>query len=176
MFFKNLETNNLILKNITKSDYLDLYNYLSKEEVSKSLETEPLKTEEDALVLINKILKNSIYGKSMKWGVYLKENSELIGLVGYNNIDSRNRKCSIGYEMESDYWKNGYGFEMVTEIIKYAFDDLCLHRIEAEVLIGNNTFTRLLSKLGFEKEGTLKQNIFMEGSFFDTEIYSLIKD
>ncbi|WP_343101144.1 GNAT family N-acetyltransferase [Romboutsia sp. MSSM.1001216sp_RTP31141st1_G3_RTP31141_220114] len=176
MNFKNLETNRLLLRSISKNDSSDIFNYLSKDEVTKYLGKTSIKCENEAKILIDKILKASSESNGMRWGIVLKENNKLIGLAGYNSIDFKNKKCNLGYDIDSAYWHNGYGMEAVSEIIRYAFYDLNLHRIEAEVVIGNNSSSNLLTKLGFKKEGMLRQSIFKEGDFLDVEIFSLIQE
>ena len=108
------------------------------------------------------------------WGICFQGSNELIGACGFNNISIEHNKTEMGYWLLPAYWKKGIMIEVIPSIIKYAFNQLKLHRIEATVETGNLSSNNLLRKLGFEYEGTLKECELKNEKFIDLEYYALI--
>ena len=86
------------------------------------------------------ILENNNY----VWGVFEKENSDLIGLCLLLINDENDRE--LGYRFREDYWGNGYGTELVKGTIDYCFNELKLEKITADVNIENTASINILKK------------------------------
>jgi RimJ/RimL family protein N-acetyltransferase len=67
-------------------------------------------------------------------------------------------------------------YEALARLIDYAFSELGLNRLEADVDPDNVASTRLLKKLGFGLEGRLKQRWIVNGRVSDSEIYGLVRE
>ena len=80
----------------------------------------------------------------------------------------------IGYYLAKEYWGCGIMTKAVTAIVEYGFEHLKLNRIEARSISRNYGSTRVLEKVGFSKEGTLRQHTFRAGEFFDVEVFSFL--
>ena len=72
------------------------------------------------------------------------------------------------------YWGKGYIKEAATRIIKHSFEDLGLHRIYAYVESENHNSKKVMHKLGFVYEGTMKECEIKDGKWIDLEIYALL--
>ncbi|WP_143522615.1 GNAT family N-acetyltransferase, partial [Pseudomonas sp. 2822-17] len=77
------------------------------------------------------------------------------------------RRAEIGYEIHPDFWRKGYTSEAVKEVISYGFEGLDLNRIGAVVFIENQASNQLLSKMGFQREGILRDYMYQYGKSFD---------
>lgn len=75
----------------------------------------------------------------------------------------RNKLAEIGYEIHPEQWRKGYTLEALSEVILYGFDVLGLTRIGAVVFIENEASNNLLEKVGFQKEGILKDYMYQDG-------------
>jgi len=78
--------------------------------------------------------------------------------------------------IEQEFQGKGYGKEAVKAIIEYAFKEMKIHSIEADIDKDNIASEQLLKSLGFRKEGHFKESFYFEGTFIDSVIYSLIKE
>jgi len=108
----------------------------------------------------------------IRWGIAPKNQTEIIGTLGYNKIYT-NHKGRIGYDLQYKHWGKGIMTEVLEAIIHYGFDKLKLNRIEAEVMQGNIGSEKLLTKLQFQKEGILKEWMHLNDNFYDITIFSL---
>ncbi|MFX0117299.1 MAG: GNAT family N-acetyltransferase [Candidatus Hodarchaeota archaeon] len=108
--------------------------------------------------------------------IVLKETHELIGTICYVNWSRNNRSAEIGYSLSPDYWGRGYMVEALQPLIQFGFEGMNLNRLEATTNIENNQSQRLLQRLGFKKEGVLRQKYYFNGRFSDEMIFSLLRD
>lgn len=66
-------------------------------------------------------------------------------------------------------------YEALETVLHYAFTQLDVNRVEAEVMQGNMASERLLIKLGFMREGLLRQWMYWNGSYYDMTMFSLLR-
>lgn len=104
-----------------------------------------------------------------------RKTNEIIGTCGFNSIDFENAKAEIGYDIAKAYWGMGYAPESIRALLNYAFETLKLNRIEAKVEPANVNSIKVLQKLKFTFEGTLRQYEKSKGNFIDINMYSLLK-
>jgi len=109
------------------------------------------------------------------WSIRRRESGELVGAVGFNNYEAGNRRAEIGYWLLPQFWGRGYASEALEVVIRAAFDELRLHRIEAYVEQGNTASGRLLDRLGFTHEGTLRECEFKDGTYIDLLVYARLE-
>ena len=82
----------------------------------------------------------------------------------------------IGYEFSPDYWRQGYATEAASEIIRFGFEELELHRIWSWCIAENNGSWRVMEKLGMQREGLLRENEYFKGRWWDTLMYAILED
>ena len=105
--------------------------------------------------------------------VHLQTNA-LIGTCSLFHIDAQCRRAEIGYSMASLYWGKGYMHEALTALINYGFDQLNLHRMEADTDPRNTASRRCLERLGFINEGHLRERWIVNNEICDTSFYGLL--
>lgn len=174
--FPILETDRLILREITQDDCKDIFDCFSNEEVIKHYGQEAFVDMKQADTLIQFFSLSFKEKKGIRWGIERKEEKGLIGTVGFNLLSLKHKRAEIGYELHPDYWRKGYVSEAVTCILQYGFSDLGLSRIGAVVFTENDASILLLKKLGFEREGILRDYMIQNGTAHDTYIYSMLKN
>ena len=107
--------------------------------------------------------------------VFLKDDPDtIIGTVCLYDISKVYAKADIGYKFSSKHHHQGYASEAVEKIIDIAFTELGLHRICAHVMESNLPSLRLLTGLGFEKEGICRDYLCLNGIWTDHLQYSLL--
>ena len=175
MDFPMLETSRLYLRKITNDDANDIFEYLSDGMVTRYLGKESLSSIQEAYDIINKIEKNYSEDRSIRWGIVHKKHEKLIGTIGFDSIQIKNKRTDIGYDINSNYWRQGLATEAINEVIRYGFTTLELNRIGAVVFPENTASLSLLEKSGFTKEGLLREYIIQNNIAKDTVALSLLK-
>lgn len=113
--------------------------------------------------------------KAIRFSIIELKSNEIIGSCGYNSLDAENAKTEIGYDIGKKYWGNGYAPEAISALVDHAFSSLHLNRVEAKVEPENVNSIKVLEKLSFTFEGTLRQSERSKGKFIDLSIYSKLK-
>ncbi|GAA0701658.1 GNAT family protein [Paraclostridium ghonii] len=175
MGFPVLETRRLYLTKIINDHASDIFEYLSNDIVTRYLGKESLINIGGAYELINKININYSEGKGIRWGIIHKNSNKLIGTIGYDAIQIKNKRADVGYDINSNYWRQGFATEAINEIIKFGFTKLDLNRIGAVVFPDNIASLNLLEKVGFTKEGILREYIIQNNIERNCVVLSLLK-
>ena len=84
------------------------------------------------------------------------------------------RSASIGYSFGPSAWGQGYATEAAVVMLQWAFAALKLNRVRGETDTRNIGSSRVLEKLGFVREGTLREDCIVDGEVSDTWVYGLL--
>ncbi|RCX21091.1 ribosomal-protein-alanine N-acetyltransferase [Anaerobacterium chartisolvens] len=171
-----LETERLILRKLEITDTNDVFDYAKHPEVAKYVTWEAHKSVEDAKGFINWTLGRYKNDEAGEWGIMLKDNSKIIGAMGFVQLDLQNSCGLIGYVLSKEYWGKGIMTEAVTRLISFGFKDMGLNRIEAVHAVENEASGKVMQKSGMKFEGVLRQRMFAKGKFWDVKQYSIIKE
>lgn len=100
---------------------------------------------------------------------------KIIGHCGLYYINWVSRTGEFGiYIGDKEYRSGGYGSDTLRTLVKYGFEDLNLNRIWCEVY-DNNSSIEVYKHLGFKMEGTLRQNYYNEGRYWDSHVLGMLK-
>jgi len=110
--------------------------------------------------------------------VALKEDGKAIGTIILSDIDQKNATGHIHIKMSKDGGRGkGYGTDAVNTMVQYAFEELRLNCIYANILSYNEASIKLFERCGFKRDGVLRQRVYKKGKFIDLLAYSrLITD
>ncbi|WP_393959388.1 GNAT family N-acetyltransferase [Priestia megaterium] len=170
--FPILLTPRTTLREITEADTDHIFDFFSQEEVIGYYGQEKLTTIQEALQLIDIFAENYRNQKGIRWGIERLDTGELIGTVGFNQWNQKHKRAEIGYELHPQHWGHGYASEAASAVMAYGFQILQLIRIGAVVFLENKASQHVLEKLGFQKEGLLKNYMYQNGKAHDTFVYS----
>lgn len=173
--FPTLETDRLILREMSKEDAEGIFACFSNEDVTRYYGQETLEKIEQAEKIVDFFSKSYSEKRGIRWGIERKGTKGIIGTIGFNAWLPKHKRAEIGYELHPDYWRNGYTLEAVLKVISYGFEKLDLTRIGAVVFIENKASNNLLEKVGFQKEGVLRDYMYQNGKAYDTYVYSLLR-
>ena len=102
---------------------------------------------------------------------------ELIGAIGINLQEDVNRfSAEIGYWLGEPFWRKGITTTALNIFTEYALKNFNLNRIYANVFEGNDASEKVLQKVGYRKEATLRKAVFKERKFLDQYIYAILKE
>ena len=110
-----------------------------------------------------------------QWALTRPEDDRLVGTVTLLHWDRANRRAEVGYMLAREQWGQGLASEAVRAVLRFAFDALGLHRIEAELDPRNEASARLLERLGFRHEGHQRERWFLYGEWSDSALYGLLR-
>lgn len=179
--FPMLETERLLLRQVTLDDAEEYHRHFCEDEVDDQLAEytswEPVRSLEEARNEIQEYsLKLFDEGRGYRWAMIDKSRGKLVGTCGFYNWDKeRGRRAEIGYDLDRACWGKGMMKEALEAIIQFGFDEMGLNRIEALVDPRNSRSKALLSSLYFKEEGVLREHTYFRGRYWDDVSYSLLK-
>lgn len=170
-----ITTPRLVLRWISEDDIDALFEVFSDPQVMRYWSSGPLANREAAAELQREIAESNRSGLFWKWGVALRESNSLIGTATLFNLEMSNGRAEIGYAIGSAYWGKGYMNEALNALIAHAFEVLDLRRLEADVDPRNTRSVRTLERLGFQREGFLRERWHVCGEIQDAFFYGLLR-
>jgi [ribosomal protein S5]-alanine N-acetyltransferase len=173
--FQNLESERLLLRQITTADVNEMYAMRSNAAVMKYIPRPLAKNHEEALEHIKLLQDNLEKNLGINWGITIKGNPTLVGLIGHFRIRWENFRSEVGYMLLPVYHGKGIATEAIKLAVEYGFNEMKMHSLEGIIAPENIASSRVLEKNGFVKEAHLIENEFYDGKFLDTVIYSLVK-
>lgn len=172
---KELNTKRLQLRRIEVSDSHHLFKIWSDPDVTRFMNISSFTHEAQAKEMIELLEELAQAGEAIRFSMIDLKSNEIIGTCGFNFIDYENAKAEIGYDLAKVYWGKGYAPEGISALLKFGFETLNLNRIEAKVEPTNVNSIKVLKKLHFTFEGTLRQYEKSKGNFIDINMYSRLK-
>jgi [ribosomal protein S5]-alanine N-acetyltransferase len=151
-----IETERLLIRKFKPADAVELFEYLSLQEVYRFEPGEPISIDEAVDLAAERAEADNFLA------VILKESGKLIGHLYFEQRQPADlRTWEMGYILNPKYQKRGYGSEAASALVDYAFANLHPHRIMARCDQQNHASWKLLEKIGFIREGDFKRFAFL---------------
>ena len=99
-----------------------------------------------------------------------------VGTVSLMDVTATFGNGEIGYFFAPESWGNGYATEATELVVDYAFAERRLHKVYAHVFAFNDASRHVLEKNGFEREGTQREQVYVDGEYVDVYRYGLLED
>lgn len=170
-----LETPRLVLRPLRESDADALFVVFSDPEVMRYMNQGPWESVDTAHKLIARDAAGMPAGEHIRLGLELTAGGQMIGLCNLFSFHWQCRRCEIGYCLGRGWWGQGYMHEALSALVDYSFRELDLNRIEADADPRNTGSVKSLERLGFKREGLLRERWIVEGEVSDSVIYGLLK-
>ena len=172
--YPTLKTERLLLRGFTLKDAPDVQRLAGERDVARTLLSVPHPYEDGiAEEWISGQRPAFERGEGVNFAVVLRERRELCGSCGML-INSRDANAELGYWIGVPYWGQGYATEAAREVVRYAFEQLGLHRIYAAHFGTNPASGRVLQKIGMSYEGTRREHHRKRGEYEDRVEYGLL--
>jgi ribosomal-protein-alanine N-acetyltransferase len=115
--------------------------------------------------------------RGFRWIITLRGEEKPIGTLGfYKWAPSASYQAEMGYDLQKEHWGKGIMTEAMNAVIDFGFERMGLNRIEVYIMPRNKRSIRLVKRLGFKREGLLRQRYFDEfGNFADDILFSMLK-
>ncbi|WP_163529617.1 GNAT family N-acetyltransferase [Halobacillus ihumii] len=174
-----MEGNHIHIREL-KSEDAEALLHLQKEnraffEKYSMLREDSFYTTKAQLDRIKKFEKGIKQDSEYNFGIFKNEDQELIGTVNlFQVLRGSLQSAIIGYFLDKQHNGQGFTTEAVQLLVKYAFEELDLHRVEAGVMPHNIGSLRVLEKAGFHKEGIARKNVKINGQWEDHQVLAVL--
>jgi len=162
------------LRWLRANDVDALFAIFSDEAMMRYWSTLPMKERAEAEKYLASIHAGFADKTLFQWGVERKEDGEVLGTCTLFSIHRPSMRAELGYCLRSPYWRKGYMGEALAALIDFAFGSLKLRRLEADVDPGNAASLRILERMGFVREGLLRERWDVGGQIGDTAFLGLL--
>ncbi|WP_414049433.1 GNAT family N-acetyltransferase [Macrococcus animalis] len=157
---------------LTLDDKQEIFELLTKDEVIR-YQAWRIETMEDTENYINQMM--SLSDKMHYCVIEDKDTKNLIGICNIT-MNLKHQKGEIGYMIQPEYWGNGIATHAAKYLVEYGFKEQSLNRIYAVTDIQNTGSIRVLEKVGFQREGLMRQDKIVRGKFRNSYMYSILND
>ncbi|HSE11217.1 MAG TPA: GNAT family N-acetyltransferase [Rudaea sp.] len=170
----DLRTPRLVLRPLRGSDAPAIFAMRSDIKVMRYASSLPLTSMDQATAFIERDVAAMAAGESMRLGLQRIDGDALIGTCILFHLNAQCRRAEVGYELRPDAWGRGYMHEALLALLRFGFTELALNRVEADIDPRNEASARSLERLGFAREGLLRQRWIVDGEVSDSALYGLL--
>ena len=163
-----------LLRLLEPGDAADLHAYWSDPQVTEFTST-VVNSMDDVTAAIQYSSDAFKSRSGLRWAICPADGGHMVGDCGYNQLDQRHNSGVIGYSLAKEHWGRGVATRAVNEMVRWGFTTLDLHRIEASVHPENHRSCRVLEKLGFRREGLLRDYRLGRNGYFDCILFGLLR-
>ena len=161
----------VLLTLLTEEDVDWLWKNINNRQIIKWLASYGTFSKEEEL----KFIQNS-YSKEEPSFLIVTHTGERVGVCGVNEFDQRNLRMEVGIWVSEAYQGKGYGTEALRLLTNYLFREYPINKLYAYVSTNNIPSIRMLEKVGFKREGKLREHVWKsDGRFGDVYIYGLLR-
>jgi ribosomal-protein-serine acetyltransferase len=167
-------TEGVLMRPITESDAKELYELVdrNRSHLADWMPWAAAQTLDGTAEFIRTAINQERDGDGLQVAVIV--DGTIAGVLGHE-IDRANRATRIGYWLAEDQQGRGLMTAAVNRLVKHAFDQMRLNRVEIEVATNNLRSRALAERLGFREEGVLREaQRFAEGDYRDLVVYSML--
>ena len=172
---QHIESIRLIIRLVEQTDLPDLMLVNGDQEVTRFLPYPTWQSLTDAEAWFERMSRAQAAGTALQFVIIEKKTHTAIGTCLIFRYDQGSSRAELGYVLGRSYWGAGYMEEAMHAIIDHAFNYLQLRRLEAEVNPVNHASLRLLERLGFVREGVLRERWVAAQQPYDVIVYGLLK-
>lgn len=168
-------TARLMLRPLREADAPALHALFSDPEVVRYWKSGPWSSREEALLAIRDDAGAMREGTRLRLGVVRQADDALVGACTLFHVEWPSRRAELAYAIVPPAWGRGYAGEAVGALLEHAFGTLGLRRIEADADPRNVASARLLERLGFVREGLLRERWLLPEGPSDGVVYGLLR-
>ena len=174
--FPVMETEHLLLRQLCDDDAADVFIMRSDPEVMKYIPRPLAVTLDDAIAVIHMVNDFIEKGEKINWAITSKSTGQVIGIIGYVNFKPEHFRAEVGYSLSKAFHRQGIMHEALACVLKYGFESLNLHSVEAITDADNIASGSLLLKTGFRREAYFREDFYFNGKFRNSIHYGLLRN
>lgn len=170
-----LSGNGFELRALESSDVGELYEIFGDPEVARFWTRSPFDSIQVAADFLAEIHDGFARRQLFQWGIADARSEKVLGTCTLFHFDHDLWRCEVGFAVGRRWWGQGIGSRAVATVLRFAFDVLGVHRVEADADPRNERSLRLLERLGFEREGLLRERYRVNGEIQDAVVLGLLR-
>lgn len=170
-----LRTDRLRLRPFEDDDAGELYALMSDAHVLRYWDSPPWTEPARAQTFIDRCRAMADDESGVRPAVERADDGAFLGWVTFTDWDPELRSAELGYVLTEAAWGRGYATEAARAVLTWAYDALPLNRVQSQADTRNPASARVLEKLGFVHEGTLRQDCVVDGVVSDSWVYGLLR-
>jgi RimJ/RimL family protein N-acetyltransferase len=170
-----LATPRLRLRPLARTDAEALLAIHADPEAMRYTTIEPWSSVDRAYALVEHFLKTMPAGDHLCLGIVPAGEAAVIGTCTLFDFYTTSRRAEVGFVLGRSAWRKGYMTEALSALLDYGFFSLNLNRVEADTDPRNLAAAVLLQRLGFVREGLLRERWIVAGEKSDTALYGLLR-
>lgn len=172
--FPVLQTQRLLLRQITENDIEHIFHGLSHPDVIKyyGVSFHSLEATQEQMDWYS-ALESKATGTW--WAICSADGVHFYGAAGFNNLSREHRKAEIGFWLLPENWGKGIMVEALSPILRFGFEQWSLNRIEAFVETENAQCKSLMHQMNFQHEGTLTNCEVKNGEYISLDMFGLMR-
>ncbi len=174
--FPTLEMERLLLRELTLADAEDLFAYYGDSSSTDYVSYSAFKSIDIARDEIGRIAEGFKAHRFIAFGIERKSDHRIIGTCDLHHISPEHHRMELGYGLTRAYWGLGYMTDAVREVIRFAFEEMRMHRIEAECETENIRSIRVAERCGMTLEATHMENEINKGRFVSNHVYAIVRE
>ncbi|HEX8478137.1 MAG TPA: GNAT family N-acetyltransferase [Telluria sp.] len=174
-YTRTLVTPRLTLRPPRRGDEDDLFAIHSDPEVMRYFSEPPWTDPDRPARQIDEDAGRFEREESFRFAIVLTATGRQVGNCTLFSLHRQNRRAEIGYALARSHWGHGYMHEALQALLAFAFTDLDLHRLEADIDPRNGASAAALVRLGFQEEGLLRERWIVAGEVSDSQLYGLLR-
>ena len=173
-----LHTQRLLLRELTSADLNEIHKMNSSPEVDQ-YNTLGLP---ESIAVTEKLLRNWLLEQQAfprlhyGFGIVDTASNTFIGMIGLRLGKPNYRNAEVWYKFFPEHWGKGYATEALKELLRFSFEDMDLHRIEAGCAVGNIGSIKVLEKAGMIREGRTRKLLPIRGEWVDNFGYAILEE
>jgi ribosomal-protein-alanine N-acetyltransferase len=177
--FPELETPRLYLRELGPTDAADLHVAYADGETMRFWNTLPHRSIAETRSIVRVAARSFYERHGIEWGLVRKQDGRVVGKCAYHRWLQQHARAEVGYILIRELWGQGLMREVLSTLLDFGFGAMHLHSVEAQLDPANERSVRLVERLGFHKEGHLRESFRLPGvgesRFADTAIYGLLR-
>lgn len=163
------------LRQQNEKDAAYIFRLRSNETVNRYLDQYLFTSIERAEEFLRQNLDKFAKKEGLFWVIEDLASGQVIGDFTLWDIDRKDLRAELGHTLHPDFWGKGIMTKVAHTIIPFAFNDLGIHSLKADINPNNDSSRKLLLKLGFKKEAYFRESYHYNNQFLDTEVYGLLQ-
>ncbi len=168
-----ITTARLVLRDFVEADWADVQEYASDPEVCRHMVWGP-NTPEQTKAFIASTLPGQVERPRRKHELAIVMNGKVIGGARLDIHNVERGEADLGYTVARPLWSRGIATEAARALLKAGFGELKLHRIFATCSPENAASSRVLEKIGMQREGLMREHILIKGRWRDSLLYAVL--
>jgi ribosomal-protein-alanine N-acetyltransferase len=174
--FPQLQTDNLLLRELRPEDAGHVFSVFSDPEVTRHYDLDTFVEQSQAEDLVERFRRRFRQQIGLRWAIAPGQDADVVlGTCGFNIWIPSSRRALLGYDLGQRHWRQGIMTEALGAVLRFGFETMGLNRVEALVFLENAASHGLLQKLGFRREGVLREYEYLKGCFVDMVMYSQLR-